>query len=133
MSVAGTIRTLSLLFLALIVDYHLPRSEAAAEIQAAKADDSEMSCHGAPPIPETVHLTEFERDVLPIVKQCTPCHFPGGSMYARLPFDKPETIHHLGEKLFSRLKKDEEREVIRRFLASAPQVASKTTSPDAMD
>ena len=38
-------------------------------------------------------------------------------MYAKLPFDKPETIHHLGERLFTRIKKDDEQAVIRAFLA----------------
>lgn len=61
---------------------------------------------------------DFVRDVRPILeKGCQPCHFPGGKMYAKLPFDKPETIHTLGERLFTRIKKDDEQAVIRAFLA----------------
>jgi len=61
---------------------------------------------------------DFARDVQPILeKRCQPCHFPGGKMHATLPFDKPDTIHHLGERLFTRIKKDDERAVIRAFLA----------------
>jgi hypothetical protein len=61
---------------------------------------------------------DFTRDVRPILeRRCQPCHFPGGKMYARLPFDKPETVDQLGERLFSRIKKDEEQAVIRAFLA----------------
>ena len=61
---------------------------------------------------------DFTRDVRPILeKRCQPCHFAGGTMHAKLPFDKPETIHHLGERLFSRIKKDGEQAVIRAFLA----------------
>ncbi len=60
----------------------------------------------------------FARDVQPILeKRCQPCHFPGGTMHAKLPFDKPETIHHLGPQLFSRIKKEREQAVIRAFLA----------------
>lgn len=60
---------------------------------------------------------DFTRDVRPILeKRCQPCHFPGGKMYAKLPFDNPETIHTLGEQLFTRIKKDEEQAVIRAFL-----------------
>ncbi len=60
----------------------------------------------------------FARDIQPIFeKRCQPCHFPGGKMYARLPFDKPETIHKLGEKLFTRIKAEDERASIRTFLA----------------
>ena len=61
---------------------------------------------------------EFARDIQPILeKRCQPCHFPGGKMYARLPFDKPETIHKLGERLFTRIKAEDEQTVIRAFLA----------------
>jgi hypothetical protein len=38
-------------------------------------------------------------------------------MYQRLPFDRPETIKTLGEKLFTRLKDESERRIIREFLA----------------
>jgi hypothetical protein len=61
----------------------------------------------------------FEKDVRPILEQrCQPCHFQGGKMYGRLPFDRAETIVKLGEKkLFTRIKSEEQREVIRKFLA----------------
>ena len=38
-------------------------------------------------------------------------------MYERLPFDRPETIRELGEKLFTRIKSEEEQALIRAFLA----------------
>lgn len=38
-------------------------------------------------------------------------------MYARLPFDKPETVLTLGEKLFTRIHADSDQAVIRAFLA----------------
>jgi hypothetical protein len=38
-------------------------------------------------------------------------------MYERLPFDRPETIRTLGNKLFTRIKDESERRVIREFLA----------------
>lgn len=61
---------------------------------------------------------EFGRQIQPIlVARCMPCHFPGGSMYERLPFDQPTTIHTLGEKLFPRIKDENERRLIREFLA----------------
>ena len=46
-----------------------------------------------------------------------PCHFAGGKMYGKLPFDRPETIVSLGEKLFTRIKDEQQRAVIRKFLA----------------
>jgi hypothetical protein len=64
---------------------------------------------------------DFARDVRPIMEaRCQPCHFTGGKMYERLPFDKPETIRELGERLFTRIKAQNEQAVIRQFLAQAP-------------
>jgi hypothetical protein len=61
---------------------------------------------------------DFAQDVRPILeKHCQPCHFEGGKMYERLPFDRPETIQRLGTKLFTRIKAEDEQAVIRRFLA----------------
>jgi hypothetical protein len=61
---------------------------------------------------------DFATQIKPILQQrCQPCHFSGGNMYARLPFDRPETIKTLGAKLFTRLKDEKEQELIRKFLA----------------
>jgi hypothetical protein len=60
----------------------------------------------------------FEADIKPILSRCTPCHFAGGKMYDKLPFDRPETVVKLGERLFTRIRKEEERAKIRQFLAA---------------
>jgi cytochrome c5 len=60
---------------------------------------------------------DFEKDVKPIFQaRCQPCHFEGGQMYDKLPFDKSETITKLGTKLFTRIKDEKERRVIQNFL-----------------
>jgi len=60
----------------------------------------------------------FEKDITPILTgKCQPCHFPGGTMYGKRPFDKPATIVALGEKLFTRIKDEKQRAIIRAFLA----------------
>jgi hypothetical protein len=60
---------------------------------------------------------DFEKTVRPILeKQCRPCHFSGGVMYEKLPFDRAETIHKLGEKLFTRIKNPDDQKAIRAFL-----------------
>lgn len=70
-----------------------------------------------PPKPPAAAAVSFEKDVQPILeKRCQPCHFPGGKMYAKLPFDKPDTITHLGTRLFSRIKDEKEQAVITAFL-----------------
>jgi hypothetical protein len=64
---------------------------------------------------------DFAREVKPILEtRCRPCHFPGGRMYDRMPFDEPETLRELGEKLFGRIKDQESQATIRAFL-SQPQ------------
>jgi hypothetical protein len=61
---------------------------------------------------------DYHADVQPIfARRCQPCHFPGGKMYAALPFDQARTIIALDAKLFTRIKAEEDRAVIRRFLA----------------
>jgi serine/threonine-protein kinase len=60
----------------------------------------------------------FASDIRPILEShCQPCHFQGGQMYEKLPFDKPETITKLGTKLFTRIKNEDQRRVIREFLS----------------
>ena len=41
-------------------------------------------------------------------------------MHAKLPFDQARTIHDLGEKLFTRIKDEQEQALLRSFLAQAP-------------
>ncbi len=46
-------------------------------------------------------------------------------MYERLPFDRGETIVGLGEKMFTRIKDEGERGVIRGFLVQEGAAASR--------
>ena len=68
-------------------------------------------------VPAAPAKLDFTTHVRPILARCTPCHFSGGNMYERLPFDRAETVRKLGEKLFSRIQAENERKVIREFLA----------------
>jgi hypothetical protein len=59
----------------------------------------------------------FETEIKPIFQaRCQPCHFPGGKVYDKMPFDKPETITRLGTKLFTRIKDEKEKKLIQAFL-----------------
>jgi hypothetical protein len=61
---------------------------------------------------------DFATQIKPILEsRCMPCHFAGGKMYERLPFDRPETITKLATKLFTRIKDEHERRLIREFLS----------------
>lgn len=67
-------------------------------------------------IPPVVNR-DFNTEIKPIFQaRCQPCHFQGGKVYEKLPFDKPETIARLGTKLFTRIKDEKERALIREFL-----------------
>jgi hypothetical protein len=62
---------------------------------------------------------DFQTQIRPILEsRCRPCHFEGGKMYQPLPFDRPETIHKLGDKMFTRIKDPKEQELLRAFLAA---------------
>ena len=64
---------------------------------------------------------DFDTQIRPILeRRCQPCHFAGGKMYARLPFDRPQTIRSLGEKMFTRIKDEQEQQLLRAFLAQEP-------------
>jgi len=64
---------------------------------------------------------DFESQLKPIFKsKCMPCHFSGGQVYDKLPFDKPDTIRKLGTKLFTRIKEEHERQLIQDFLTQSP-------------
>ena len=61
---------------------------------------------------------DFDTQIKPIfVSKCMPCHFQGGQMYDRLPFDRPETIRKLGARLFTRIKEENDRRLIEDFLS----------------
>lgn len=61
---------------------------------------------------------DFDKEIKPILQsRCMPCHFQGGKVYDKMPFDKAETITKLGEKMFTRIKDEKEQRLIREFLA----------------
>ncbi|HSS76697.1 MAG TPA: hypothetical protein VLV54_08115 [Thermoanaerobaculia bacterium] len=69
------------------------------------------------PQPKTPPV-DFATQIRPILeKRCQPCHFTGGTMYQKMPFDRPKTIHTLGEKMFTRIKEPKEQAILRAFLA----------------
>lgn len=98
------------LFLILgVVGYHHTRRTSSSAVTQKLATLSFASTAAKP---------DFETQIKPIFQaRCQPCHFQGGKVYDKMPFDKPETINRLGEKLFTRIKDKEEQRVIREFLS----------------
>ena len=59
----------------------------------------------------------FTRQIQPIlVKHCSPCHFTGGKMYKKMPFDKGETIVNHEVALLKRIKDEKEKALIQKFI-----------------
>ena len=59
----------------------------------------------------------FQTKVIPVLKKnCSPCHFPNGKMYDKMPFDKPETIigHEAGA--LKRFKDPNELILVKNFI-----------------
>lgn len=59
----------------------------------------------------------FTASLRPILEaRCQPCHFEGGKVYAKLPFDRPETMRILGAKIFTRITDPNEKAIFQAFL-----------------
>lgn len=51
---------------------------------------------------------DFATQVQPIlIKNCSPCHFTGGKMYDKMPFDKDTTIINHEKSILKRIKGDD--------------------------
>ena len=59
----------------------------------------------------------FVLQVQPILqKNCSPCHFTGGKMYDKMPFDDPKTLLTHESGILKRIKKEEENSILRKFV-----------------
>jgi hypothetical protein len=62
-------------------------------------------------------VVDFSSQVQPIlVTRCSPCHFPGGKMYGRMPFDQDTTILSHEAGILRRIKDEKENALIRTFI-----------------
>ena len=94
-----------------------PYAPPAESIPAVSADSS------IAPTQSASHV-DFASQIRPFLEtDCAPCHFEGGKMYGPLPFDQSATIRLLGaDKMFTRVKDEEKRALIRAFLAEQDPV-----------
>jgi uncharacterized membrane protein len=65
-------------------------------------------------IKDTIHFAQQVQPIL--VKHCSPCHFTGGKMYMRMPFDKDSTIINHETGILKRIKDKEENLIIKSFV-----------------
>jgi hypothetical protein len=59
----------------------------------------------------------FDKEIKPIfIKNCSPCHFAGGKMYEKLPFDQDTTIINHSASILKRIKNEEENTLLNKFI-----------------
>lgn len=93
------------------------RAEAPPE-PAAQAPASAAST--TPAVQSATPEAVFEARAKPVlVASCMPCHFPGGKMYERLPFDTPGVVASHSEGILRRIKDPEKRAGLEAFFEAA--------------
>ncbi len=59
----------------------------------------------------------FAAQIQPILQtRCNPCHFPGGKMYEKMPFDAAKTIIDHSEGILKRIDEGEDGRLMKQFL-----------------
>jgi hypothetical protein len=71
------------------------------------------------PVQSIAHDTiSFAKQIQPILqKNCSPCHFTGGKMYERMPFDASATLLSHAEGILKRIKTAEENKLLKDYIA----------------
>ncbi len=66
---------------------------------------------------QRIDSVDYNADLLPIFqKKCTPCHFTGGKMYEKMPFDNPATILSHQTGILKRMKDHPQVALIKQFV-----------------
>jgi len=64
----------------------------------------------------------FTADIAPLLAaKCQPCHFEGGKVFDKLPFDQYQTVVKIAPRLHTRLKGDDEHLVARWIEQGTPE------------
>jgi len=64
----------------------------------------------------------FTADIAPLLAaKCQPCHFKGGKVFDKLPFDQYQTVVKIAPRLHTRLKGDDEHLVARWIEQGTPE------------
>ena len=59
----------------------------------------------------------FATQIQPILqKNCSPCHFTGGKMYERMPFDASQTLLSHKEGILKRFKQEEDSSLLTKYI-----------------
>jgi mono/diheme cytochrome c family protein len=96
----------------------VPRDLARRSVAALAAAALLAACATRTPPPSAASI--YATELRPLLQQrCGRCHFPGGKMHRRLPFDDPATLDELGaERLFTRIEDDAGRALVDAYFAA---------------
>jgi len=120
--------TAAKIFLAVLLTVPFGFSTGLRPLGEAAAPVAKTSPAPASGLFATSSSAAFAATVRPVLAaKCTPCHEPGGKMYASLPFDKSETIASHREGVLKRLKGDD-RAAVEKWLATLPQAQAPAAS-----
>lgn len=76
--------------------------------------------HETVPPPLVAPRYSYRGNILPILQaKCQPCHFEGGKVFAKLPFNDSTVVAKLGKRLNTRLKDSTDQAVILSWSAHA--------------
>ncbi|HEX6179694.1 MAG TPA: hypothetical protein VFZ47_00535 [Chitinophagaceae bacterium] len=67
-----------------------------------------------PPTKDTINFTKQIQPILQ--KNCSPCHFTGGKMYEKMPFDASQTLLSHKEGILRRIKQEEENGLLKQYI-----------------
>lgn len=80
--------------------------------------DAEKEKHNSKAAVLKTDSIDFKMQVQPVLqKNCSPCHFPGGKLYEKMPFDNGITIINHESGILKRIKKNDEAKLIRQFIS----------------
>jgi hypothetical protein len=86
-------------------------------VQTSHFQNTNKNSVSPPGVSEQIYNIDFEKEIKPIfVKNCSPCHFPGGKMYDKLPFDKDTTIFNHSASILKRIKNEAENTLLKEFI-----------------
>jgi hypothetical protein len=86
-------------------------------VQTGHFQNTNNNSVSLPGVSEKTENIDFEKEIKPIfVKNCSPCHFPGGKMYDKLPFDKDTTILNHSASILKRIKNEAENTLLKEFI-----------------
>ena len=92
----------------------------AERMQKSASEDSKTEMTPTP-VETKPAIKGFEPVEQMLSTNCTPCHNPGGKMYASLPFDNPEIVRTHSTPISRRLNKPEDKKLLEDWL-SEPQL-----------